>query len=176
MTQPSDPNIVSDIALARVLIVEDSALMRDLLYTCLKAFDVPKVIAVETPDECLQELRDRPFDAIIVDWRLKGHDGLALIRQIRRELPDPLCQIPIVLCTGYSEVSRVLEARDAGIHEMLCKPVTPRALYSKLTSALACDRKFMVTETYIGPERRTHQRGPVGAIGNGEPKARDIFV
>lgn len=176
MMQSSRPSFASDVSQARVLIVDDSALMRDLLYTCLKAFDVPKVIAVETPDECLQEFRDRPFDAAIIDWRLKDHDGLALIRQIRKDLPDPLCQIPIVLCTGYSEVSRVIEARDAGINEMLCKPVTPRSLYSKLTSALSNDRKFMVTEDYIGPERRAHQRPPVRSTGNGEPKPRDIFV
>ena len=131
----------------------------NLIKVALKAFDVPKVIAVETPDECLQEFRDRPFDAAIIDWRLKDHDGLALIRQIRKDLPDPLCQIPIVLCTGYSELSRVIEARDAGINEMLCKPVAPKALYLKLKSALSCDRMFMTTETYVGPERRALPRG-----------------
>ena len=181
MTQTSNPRDTSALAEAHILIVEDSALMRDLLYTCLKAFEVPKVVAVETPMECLDELGNQAFDALIVDWRLKDHDGLALIRQIRRELPDPLCRVPIVLCTGYSDLSRVLEARDSGINEMLCKPVSPKALYSKLKAAMACDRMFMMTEAYVGPERRALPRGAdfegfCGADGNPADAVEDLFV
>lgn len=176
MMQASNPGALSRLASAHILIVEDSALMRDLLYTCLKAFKVPKVFAVETPGECLQELENQYFDALLVDWRLRDEDGLALVRQIRREMPDPLCQIPIVLCTGYSELRRVLEARDSGINEMLCKPVAPRALYSKLASALACDRKFVTTESYIGPERRTLERSGVSSLESLTESASNVFV
>lgn len=176
MTRDTNPNAHSALAETHILIVEDSALMRDLLYTCLKAFDVPKVVAVETPMECLDELQNQFFDALIIDWRLRGHDGLDLIRQIRREMPDPLCRVPIVLCTGYSEMARVMEARDAGIHEMLCKPVAPKALYSKLKAALSCDRLFMTTESYIGPERRTLPRGLVGGNGDAATKISDAYV
>lgn len=163
------------------MVVEDSAPMRDLLYTCLKAFEVQKVVTVETPMECLDELGNQAFDALIVDWRLRDQDGLALIRQIRREMPDPLCRVPIVLCTGYSDLPRVLEARDSGIHEMLCKPVSPKALYSKLKSAVACDREFMMTETYVGPERRALSRkADVPSIseadGNPVDAVEDVFV
>ncbi len=176
MTQDTNPNAHSALAETHILIVEDSALMRDLLYTCLKAFDVPKVVAVETPMECLDELGNQAFDALIVDWRLKDHDGLELIRQIRREMPDPLCRVPIVLCTGYSDMTRVMEARDAGIHEMLCKPVAPKALYSKLKSALLCDRMFMMTEAYVGPERRALPRGAMTGNGDAATQISDTFV
>lgn len=174
MTHASLPHTLSQLAEANILIVEDSAMMRDLLYTCLKAFDVPKVVAVETPTECLDELGNQAFDALIVDWRLKDEDGLDLIRHIRREMPDPLCRVPIVLCTGYSDLPRVLEARDSGINEMLCKPVSPKSLYSKLKSALSSDRMFMMTDAYTGPERRSVQR--VRSSSSPAPKVGDLFV
>lgn len=176
MTTSASPDAISLLAKAHILIVEDSIPMQELLCTCLKAFDVPKVIAVETPMECLEELGNQPLDALIVDWRLKEHDGLVLVRQIRREMPDPLCRIPIILCTGYSELPRVLEARDSGVDEMLCKPVSPKGLYSKLSSALLSDRKFVVTDTYAGPERRTPRRDPISESGNPVVMIDDIFV
>lgn len=176
MTQAFTPHTNSALAEAHILIVEDSALMQNLLYTCLKAFGAPKIVAVETTMECMDELGKQAFDALIVDWRLKDEDGLALIRQIRREMPDPLCRVPIVLCTGYSDLSRVLEARDSGINEMLCKPVAPKALYLKLKSALSCDRMFMMTEAYVGPERRALPRG-TAPRGTTSPAAiEDTYV
>lgn len=176
MTHASPTNANSALAEAHILIVEDSALMQNLLYTCLKAFGAPKVVAVETTTECMDELGKQAFDALVVDWRLGDEDGLALIRKIRREMPDPLCRVPIVLCTGYSDLPRVLEARDAGINEMLCKPVAPKALYLKLKSALSCDRIFVMTETYVGPERRALPRGTAPRSTTPSTAIEDSYV
>ena len=142
----------------RILVLDDSPLMLELIKTCLTAFNVKETVTVEDPVVCMDLLCNSLFDALIIDWRLRDVDGLDLVRQIRRNLPDPLRRIPIILCTGYSEYDRVLEAGDAGIHEMLCKPVTSKELYLKLTSALTSDRRFVETADYIGPERRQRAR------------------
>ena len=142
----------------RVLVLDDSRLMLELIQTCLRSFNVKDVVALVDPVRCMELLRSGKFDALIIDWRLKESDGLEMVRQIRKTLPDPLRRIPIVLCTGYSEYDRVIEASEAGIHEMLCKPVTPKELYLKLTNALTSDRVFVETEDYIGPERRFQVR------------------
>jgi two-component system, chemotaxis family, chemotaxis protein CheY len=159
MTQMPGPEALLAIANSRILVIDDSQLMRDLLITCLKAFDVRCVVAVEEPEECIQLLEDSSFDAVIVDWRLRNYDGLDLVRHIRTTMPEPVRRIPIVLCTGYTEYARVVEARDSGIHEMLRKPVTPQELYVKLSSALLKERVFVISDEYVGPEIRRSMSG-----------------
>lgn len=148
-------NVLTRLASSRILFVDDSEMMLEILYTCLKTWNVPDAVSAETPEQCLDALAKGPFDALIVDWKLKDADGVALARRIRTRLPDPVRRIPIVLCTGYSERERVIEARDAGINEMLCKPFTPKQLFLKLGAALTDGRTFVVTDEYTGPERRT---------------------
>lgn len=148
---PSSSDLLSQ---CRILVLDDSPLMLELIKTCLRSFNVKDVVAIDDPAECMERLESGRYDALIIDWRLRESDGLDMVRQIRRTLSDPLRRIPIVLCTGYSEYDRVIEASEAGIHEMLCKPVTPKELYLKLTSALTSDRVFVETVDYVGPERR----------------------
>lgn len=154
MTNTPPGDILTRLASARILFVDDSEMMLEILYTCLKSWNVPDAVSAETPAECLHELENNAFDALIIDWRLKNEDGLALVRKIRRHLPDPVRRTPIILCTGYTEHERVIEARDSGINEMLCKPFVPKQLFSKLGAAMLDGRKFVVTDDYVGPERR----------------------
>lgn len=160
MNNAYSSDILTRLASARILFVDDSEMMLEILYTCLKTWNVPNAVSAETSTQCLDELERHSFDALIVDWRLRGEDGLDLVRKIRRELPDPVRRTPVVLCTGYTEHRRVMMARDAGINEVLCKPFVPKQLFLKLGSAMLDGRKFIVTEDYVGPEPR-HVQGAV---------------
>lgn len=176
MTQMTGPEALLAIAKSRFLVIDDSQLMRDLLVTCLNAFEARGVVAVEEPEDCIRHLMDSTFDAAIIDWRLGEYDGLDLVRQIRTTLPEPVRRIPIVLCTGYTEYERVVEARDSGIHEMLRKPVTPRELYVKLSSALLSKRPFVVSEDYVGPAKRRGVSGQKSEVESAITPGKDLSV
>lgn len=62
--------------------------------------------------------------------------------------------VPIIMLTGHAEKRRVMQARDAGVHEFLCKPISARALYLRLFSVIAHPRPFVKTTSYFGPDRR----------------------
>lgn len=177
MTMPGASNI-DLLSRARILILDDSPFMLQLITTCLKAFNVKRAVGVDTAAEFMQHLDASAFDAAIIDWRLRESDGLDLIRTIRHDRPDPVRRMPIILCTGYSEYDRVLEARSAGIHEMLCKPVTPHELYTKLVSALTSRRPFVISEDYVGPEMRSMKRQmeAAGLSLDPESSADEIFL
>jgi len=61
---------------------------------------------------------------VITDWRMEPLDGLDLTRIIRTGEDSPNPFVPIIMLTGYTEVARVHEARDAGVTEFLAKPVS----------------------------------------------------
>jgi DNA-binding response OmpR family regulator len=47
-----------------------------------------------------------------------------------------------------------MEARDAGVHEYLAKPISARSLYSRINKIIAEPREFVQTKTFFGPDRR----------------------
>src|ERR1700761_9036360 len=62
--------------------------------------------------------------------------------------------LPIVMMTGHSEKSRVVEARDAGVTEFIAKPLTAKSVLERLQAVIYRPRPFVRTATYFGPDRR----------------------
>lgn len=70
-----------------------------------------------------QESPDR-FDVVITDQMMPNLTGLQLARQLSRIRP----KLPVILCTGFSELVDEETARAAGISRYARKPILPRAL------------------------------------------------
>ena len=75
-------------------------------------------------------------DIVFVDYRMEPIDGAELTRKIRagEEGIDPY--IPIIMVTGYSDMRRILEARDAGVSEYLVKPISAKLLYMRICAVI----------------------------------------
>jgi DNA-binding response OmpR family regulator len=55
-------------------------------------------------------------------------------------------------------MERIRIARDAGVNEILTKPVSPESLYGRLTSVVRQPRPYIETEQYFGPDRRRRDK------------------
>jgi DNA-binding response OmpR family regulator len=73
--------------------------------------------------------------------------------------------VPIVVLTGYSRVDAVVGARDAGANLVVKKPLSPQVLFDRLAWMGQGSRKFVETETYVGPDRRFKSIGPPDGLG-----------
>ncbi len=162
MTDGKTPKI--DFGSLDILVVDDSQLMQELLCAVLKAFGFRKVVMRATAEEALQELKAEPFDAVITDWEMDEMSGLDFTKKIRHEFPDPVRRIPVIICTGHTERSRVVAAVNAGVNQFLSKPVTAEAIYDKIIATFNDDRPFVVTKQYVGPSRRSPDRDRQEAI------------
>ena len=93
-------------------------------------------------------------DIIITDYQMDSLDGLDFVRLVRTadDSPNPL--VPIIMLSAYSEKSRVMAARDAGVTEFCCKPVTAKEMFSKIASVINEPRPFIRNKSYFGPDRR----------------------
>jgi excisionase family DNA binding protein len=115
----------------RILVVDDEASIRDLLSKTLALADYD----IDTsPDgrSALERLRIYPYDLIIVDLKMPGMDGLAVVREAKRLKAD----LPVIVITGYSTESSAIEALNLGVTSYLTKPF-------KVSQVLASAAKAM---------------------------------
>lgn len=138
----------------RVLVVDDNAAMRGLVRTVLTAFGCERIFEASTARQCLDILRAEVVDVMILDWKMKPVDGIALVRLLRDQSKSPAPYIPIIMLTAYTEPSKVHEARDAGVTEFMAKPFAADGLYRRIQAIVNRPRPFVRTKEFFGPDRR----------------------
>jgi len=84
-------------------------------------------------------------------------DGIAAMERLRESAID-LVFLPIIMMTGHTQASRVLEARDAGVTEFLAKPISPKAVIDRLNAVIVKARPFIKADSFFGPDRRRTRR------------------
>jgi PAS domain S-box-containing protein len=116
-----------------ILFVDDEETLIDLGKSMLKKLGY----RVETrirPDEALEAFGAAPhkFDLVISDMTMPGMTGDSLAAELMKIRSD----IPVVICTGYSEKIDEQRARDLGIKGLVMKPFTIRSLSRTVRDAL----------------------------------------
>ncbi len=139
------------------LVVDDNKHMRALVKTILHALGAKSVVEAQDGADAFREMRHFPADMIICDWNMSPLDGLDFVRLVRTGNDSPNPFVPIIMLTGHTEMHRVLEARDAGVHEFLAKPISAKSLYTRIRMIIDKPRSFIRTNTYFGPDRRRRQ-------------------
>jgi len=143
-----------------VLVLDDNRHMRQLVESILHALGVKHVCQAGDAAQAFKELQHFNADVIIVDWHMEPLDGLDFVRLVRTAKDSPNPYVPIIMLSGYTEYRRVTEARDAGVHEFLAKPISAKALYQRFAAIIENPRPFIRTKHYFGPDRRRRDVGP----------------
>ena len=105
----------------RILIVEDSPTMRQLLRFALKRLPDTDVVEAGDGMDGLRKLTSDHFDLALVDINMPVMDGLKLISLIRGE--ETLEQMPIVVITTEGAEEDRQRALALGANEYLTKPI-----------------------------------------------------
>ncbi len=112
----------------RVLIVDDSAAMRNIIMRCLETLQVTNVAEACDGQEAWTLFQTGGFDLILSDWSMPHMNGLELLIEVRRQDPD----IPFLMITSESDRARVVSAIQAGVSDYVVKPLNVNALKHKL--------------------------------------------
>ena len=146
------------------LIIDDNRHMLTILRVLLRAFGARRVHECDDASAALDKFRATNPDIVIVDYQMRPLNGIEFIRMARCSKNSPNCYVPIILLTGHSKRHSVMEARDAGVNEILVKPVTAKDLFSRIQTIVYHPRPFIDVPGYFGPCRRRRQdfgyRGP----------------
>ena len=158
-----------DISNLKFLILDKNQFMRKILRDLLRSFHVRTIKEVNDGGDGLKELRSFKPDIILTEWEMRPIDGIEFARIIRNAQDVYDRFVPIIMVTAHSQIGRIKQARDSGINEFLVKPISARALYSRITSLIENPRAFVEMNLYFGPDRRRHKPSVLGFPERREP-------
>jgi len=105
----------------RILVVEDSPAMRQLICFALKKVAGLEVVEANDGVDGLSKLTGKTFDLMIVDINMPIMDGLKLIDMVRKN--EEHKDVPIIIITTESAEEDRQRAMALGVNEYLTKPV-----------------------------------------------------
>ncbi|SPF39019.1 Two component histidine kinase [Syntrophobacter sp. SbD1] len=111
----------------RILVVDDEAGLASAMADMLEGLGYEtlcRTSSLEALETFLHQPGDQPFDLVITDMTMPNLTGLGLARELLRLKP----QLPIIICTGFSEHIGPERIEKLGIKGFLMKPVTLRDL------------------------------------------------
>jgi len=129
-------SVVNDVKLSssfiagkKILVVDDSAVMRKLLVALLHKLGCQTEEA-ESGSALLKLMQTQAnADCIVMDWRMPGMDGIEAARQIREQA----IAVPIVIVTGDEPELARAQAGDL-VQQIMAKPVSPSKLLNCLVT------------------------------------------
>ncbi|MDH4017537.1 MAG: sigma-54 dependent transcriptional regulator [Actinomycetota bacterium] len=115
-----------------VLIAEDERAAADYLQTVLVdlGYDVR---VTGNGIEALIALEANAYDLVVSDLRMPQMDGFELLSHVKQRWP----KLPVIVLTGESEVSGIVEAVQLGATNYLMKPASPAVIESAVQRAMA---------------------------------------
>jgi len=118
----------------RVLIVDDSQIMRKIITGVLKKLDIEEIAEAVNGQEAVDiAAKDKKIDLIMMDWNMPTMTGIDAVKKIRADSN----KVPIIMCTTEGEKEKVMEAIKAGANDYLVKPFNPKDIQAKLEKFLA---------------------------------------
>ncbi|MFO7707065.1 MAG: PAS domain S-box protein [Desulfobacterales bacterium] len=117
----------------RILFVDDEKMLVDIGGKILERLGY-QVVSRTSPLEALELFRAKPdhFDLVVTDQTMPGMTGDLLAKELMRIRPD----IPIVVCTGYSQGIDPERARQRGIKALVMKPILIHDMAAAVRKAL----------------------------------------
>jgi CheY-like chemotaxis protein len=121
----------------QVLVVDDNATSRSIFQEMLESFSF-EVSLASSGEEGITELeaasKDKPFELVIMDWKMPGMDGIEASKRIKDH--KGLNKIPpIILVTAYGREEVMQQAEQVGLEGILLKPVNSSMLFDTIMQA-----------------------------------------
>lgn len=108
-----------------ILITDDESLTRKSLQETLR-YEGYNVSTAEDGYEALQIMKQSPVDVIFADIKMPGLDGIALLKEIKKEYP----KTQVVIMSGYGNIENAVEAMRLGAFDFMTKPVADKQIKS----------------------------------------------
>ena len=148
-----------DLKSVKVLIVEDSSFMAQLLVVMLKAFNVREIRQAYTESKFIEEFHSFRPDLILTDWEVPGFGGDKVAQIVRTQGKQGFQFTPIIAVSGHTEIERIKEMLLHGIDDVIVKPVSSEDLYGRIGRLISDPPDYVANDKYLGPERNLKHLG-----------------
>jgi two-component system chemotaxis response regulator CheY len=120
---------------ARILVVDDSKVMRGIIRKMLAAIPGVSVLEARDGKDAWETLQAEAVDVILSDWNMPRMKGIDLLRLVRADAARR--HLPFIMVTAEAQSLNHAEADAAQVSSYLTKPFTPEALHAALTPYLS---------------------------------------
>ncbi|MFQ5723334.1 MAG: response regulator, partial [Terriglobia bacterium] len=122
-----------------ILVVDDEADVRETLEALLTSAGFSSGFA-EDADSGLKAMTEQPYDLVLLDVKLPGRSGLAVLQEFRRINT----QLPIIVLTALKDIDVARAAFKNGAQDYIPKPWDADELLAQIQRAL--EKKKLVEE------------------------------
>jgi CheY-like chemotaxis protein len=148
---------MENISDARILLLARKTSSTKVLRAVLTFAGLHRISCVDNPRAAIELLCAEHFDAVFVEGA-QDYDGLPFALAARRlpALRNPM----IAMFAVFREARKrdVEAARDLGVHDVICRPVSAKTVITKLRGVLTAPRPFIAAPGFFGPDRRSKGR------------------
>jgi two-component system, chemotaxis family, chemotaxis protein CheY len=116
----------------KILVVDDSRVMRSLVVRVLKAAGYTDLAEAGSGKEALAAVRAGGFDFVLTDWNMPEMDGLTFLKILQSEGP----KLPVGFVTSECTGQMIALAQAEGARFVVNKPFTAETLSQALTGAM----------------------------------------
>jgi DNA-binding response OmpR family regulator len=181
-----------------ILVLDNESRIAQMITDVLNKLGFPMSNLVRASDgfEGLEILRKRSVDIVIVDWELLPQkeyldlaenavvrsrwgdlppvNGASFVKCLRCSPQSPNPFVPVLMLTAPTKVNHIMFARDAGVNEILVKPIVAEDLARRIVQIVEHPREFITCTEYRGPCRRRRQAGP--PPGSSERRRKEVKI
>src|SRR5690606_812464 len=133
----------------KILLIEDDVAFSAMLERFLKknAFEVDATYSWE---DAQKKMKSSGYDLVFTDLRLPDDDGISVLTKVKQQHPET----PVILMTGYAEVSTAVKAMKKGAFDYISKPFNQDEVLAVIKNAL---KKDGITPTVLKTKTSTDQ-------------------
>ncbi|HTF98622.1 MAG TPA: response regulator [Cellvibrio sp.] len=125
-------------ALATAYLIDDDSITLELMSGIIEPIGV-EAACFSSAEAFLSAYSPRPCECVITDMRMPGVSGLQLHKVLQHRYPVPP---PLIIVTGYAEVTAAVEAMKQGAFDFVEKPINGHQFLEKLQAALSLSRQL----------------------------------
>jgi len=103
----------------KILVVDDEALIRDMIKRGLSQMGGFSVEVAQSGPEAIEKMEKDVFDLVLTDLKMPEMDGLELLKTIKGTRPD----IMVIMMTAHGSIETAVEAMKIGADDYITKPI-----------------------------------------------------
>ena len=119
---------------ARVLVVDDSKMMRMGISRSLQQLGITRIEQADHGQLALERLRAEPFDLMLLDVEMPKMTGLEVLSHMQQDAV--LKGFPVIVISGGEGIDDVVRCIEMGAEDYLPKPFSQVLLRARLTSSI----------------------------------------
>ncbi len=119
-----------------IMVIDDEKIVGDMAKLSLEQ-DGYEVETFLNGESALERLKTKRFDVVVTDLKMKGVDGLEVLRTVKKLYPATI----VIMITAFANLDVAIEALRDDVHDFFPKPVKIKELKASIKRALGTPTK-----------------------------------